>query len=173
LDSPFGEPAADGLNRPGAFTEGFKQALAARQAAGTPAHVPAAGTQAPPEPETAKPEPCKDLPELRHALIGSLSRGRGILASGIEKSLPWEWADSAADGKLLIPVRDPLTAELLKKEYPLIRQTLGDLWGKPLSVEVIEAGAGDAVKEPDLPPQAALVLRMFRGTVVKKNSTEE
>jgi hypothetical protein len=98
------------------------------------------------------------------------------LASGIEKSQPWEWADASVGGKLLIPVRDPLTAELLKKEYSLIRQILGDLWGKPLTLEVIEAPdkAGEAAaKEPDLAPQAELVRRIFRGTVVKKNSMEK
>jgi DNA polymerase-3 subunit gamma/tau len=184
--NPFGAPFPDGglpegglnLSRPGAFTEGFKQVLAAREAAAQPAAAPAVREEA------AKPAPCKDLKELRQALIKSLGRDRGLLASGIEKSLPWEWAKdpkgaappgSAESGaeKLLIPVRDTLTAGLLKKEYPHIRQILGDLWGKPLTVEVLETSAGDAPREPDLPPQAELVLRMFRGTVVKKRSTDD
>jgi DNA polymerase-3 subunit gamma/tau len=130
-----------------------------------------------PQPEPAR---CKDLPELRLALIGRLHRDRGILASGIEKSLPWEWATESAgsgpSGKLLIPVRDTLTAELLKKEYPLIRQILRELWGgqadKPLELEVIVSPDGDAGKEPELPPQVVMVQRMFRGTVVKKSSKE-
>jgi DNA polymerase-3 subunit gamma/tau len=122
-----------------------------------------------------KPAYCRDLPELRLALIGSLHRDRGILASGIEKSLPWEWADPSGGGKLLIPVRDPLTAGLLKKEYPLIRQILGELWEGPLELEVIVSpdSAGDAGKEPELPPQVALVQRMFRGTVVKISTMEK
>ncbi|MFP3041271.1 hypothetical protein LQZ19_05560 [Treponema primitia] len=145
--------------------------MAAREAAGTPAQ---AKPVLPPQ-ETPPGGTPKDLPELREALIKSLNRDRGILASGIEKSLPWEWADSSVGGKLLIPVRDPLTAELLKKEYPLIRQILGDLWGLPLMLEVIEAPdkTGEADKEPDLAPQAELVRRIFRGTVVKKNSMEK
>jgi hypothetical protein len=130
--------------------------------------------------QSVKSVPCKDLSELRQATIESLNRDRGILASGIEKSLPWEWAEpSAAEDatgeKLLIPVRDPLTAELLKKEYPLIRQILGELWGKPLALEVIvsSGNAGEAVaREPELPPQVELVRQMFRGTVVKISSME-
>ncbi|GHV74135.1 hypothetical protein AGMMS49940_14370 [Spirochaetia bacterium] len=68
-------------------------------------------------------------------------------------------------------MRDALTAGLLKKEYPLIRQILGELWeGHPLDIEVVvsSGNAGDA----ELPPQVALVQRMFRGTVVKKSSME-
>jgi hypothetical protein len=138
----------------------------------------AGGTQT--QPEAAKSFPCKDLPELRLALIGSLHGDRGILASGIEKSLPWEWAresdGAASSGKLLVPVRDTLTAELLKKEYSLLRQTLAELWGRPLELEVIVSpdSAGDAAAgEPDLPPQVEMVQRMFRGTVVKKSMERE
>ncbi|GHU61873.1 hypothetical protein FACS189445_4320 [Spirochaetia bacterium] len=166
--------------------------MAARETAGTPVPIPVTGAPVQREPvggkpagetpelETPKPVPCRDLTELRLAIIKSLSQDRGILASGIEKSLPWKWATESmgsapsGEGKLLIPVRDTLTAELLKKEYPLIRQMLGELWGKPLTVMVVEApdGGGDPVKEPELPPQAELVLRMFRGTVVKKSNVE-
>jgi hypothetical protein len=107
------------------------------------------------------------------ALIGRLHRERGILASGIEKSLPWEWAEPS--GKLLIPVRDTLTAGLLKKEYPLIRQILGELWDTPLELEVIVSpdSAEDAGNELELPSQVALVQRMFRGTVVKISTMEK
>ncbi|MDR2738710.1 MAG: DNA polymerase III subunit gamma/tau [Treponema sp.] len=169
------------FNRPGAFTEEFKRVMAARKAAETSAEAPAAGTQ--PQPvsprEKAPEEKPKDLSELRKMLIRSLHRDRGILASGIEKSLPWEWAGVSAGENLLIPVRDPLTAELLKKDYPLIRQILEDLWGepqeKPLTIEVIVApdSAGDAGGEAPLPPQAEMVRRMFRGTVVKKSTLEK
>jgi hypothetical protein len=133
-----------------------------------------AGAQAGPEQKTGEPLQGHGLPELRAALIRSLSRDRGILASGIEKSPPWEWAEASVDEKLLIPVRDPLTAGLLKKDYPFIRQILGDLWGKPLAIEVLEIPEEPgALKEPDLAPQAELVLRMFRGTVVKKSDMEK
>jgi DNA polymerase-3 subunit gamma/tau len=117
----------------------------------------------------------KDLPELREVLIRSLRRDRGILASGIEKSLSWEWAGGSVGEKLLIPVQDPLTAELLKKDYPLIRQILGDLWeGSPaIEVTVIPDSSGDAGGEAPLPPQVEMVRRMFRGTVVKKSTLEK
>jgi DNA polymerase-3 subunit gamma/tau len=166
------------LNRPGVFTEEFKRTMAARNVPETPAEAPPAGTQPGPvvsPREKAPGETPKDLPELRETLIRSLRPDRGILASGIEKSLPWEWADGSAGTKLLIPVRDPLTAELLKKDYPLIRQILGDLRGDPLTVEVIEVpdSAEDTGGEAPLPPQAELVRRMFRGTVVKKSTVEK
>jgi hypothetical protein len=49
---------------------------------------------------------------------------------------------------------------------------LADLRGSPLQFEVtVEAGEASS-KEEELAPQAALVLRMFRGTVVKRNSME-
>jgi DNA polymerase-3 subunit gamma/tau len=164
------------LNRPGAFTEEFKRVMATRKVAETPEETQVTETQ--PQ-EKAPGEKPKDLPELREILIRSLPRDRGILASGIEKSLPWEWAGVSAGKKLLIPVRDPLTAELLKKDYPLIRQILGDLWGepqeRPLTIEVIVApdSAGDTGGEAPLPSQAEMVRRMFRGTVVKKSTMEK
>jgi DNA polymerase-3 subunit gamma/tau len=159
------------LNRPGAFTEEFKRVMAARKVAETPA------TETQPQPvltpqERAPGEKPKDLPELREILIRSLPRDRGILASGIEKSLPWEWAGVSAGENLLIPVRDPLTAELLKKNFPLIRQILEDLWGGPLTVEVIVVPDSTGGEAP-LPPQAEMVRRMFRGTVVKKSTVEK
>ncbi|MDR1596439.1 MAG: DNA polymerase III subunit gamma/tau [Treponema sp.] len=166
------------LNRPGAFTEEFKRVMAARKVAEAPAETPVTGTQPVLAPQEKAPgEKPKDLPELREMLIRSLPRDRGILASGIEKSLPWEWG--SAGEKLLIPVRDPLTAELLKKDYPLIRQILGDLrgepQGRPLTIEVIVApdSTGDTADEAPLPPQAEMVRRMFRGTVVKKSTMEK
>jgi DNA polymerase-3 subunit gamma/tau len=127
--------------------------------------------------------PTEDLPGLREALIGILSRDRGLLASGLEKSLPWEWADSGEGGgeasrgeKLLIPVRDSLTAELLKKEGLLIRRLLEELLGKSLVLEIVERHEDtpeSADKEPELVPQEEMVLRLFRGTVVKKTAMEK
>jgi DNA polymerase-3 subunit gamma/tau len=136
---------------------------------GTPVREAAAPVPAQPGPEKAP----GTLEELRETLIRSLKRDRGILASGIEKTLPWEWADPPAEEKLLLPVRDTLTAELLKKDYSLIRQILGELWGKALVVEVVETPSEAEEKTPDLPPQAEMVRRMFRGTVVKKTITEK
>ncbi|WP_041611811.1 DNA polymerase III subunit gamma/tau [Treponema primitia] len=229
------------LSRPGAFVEGFKRVLAAREAAdaaaqaelvarGTALQVasdraavsqmgepsaPGAGLAAgaglsgsgpgvsaeagalPGESPVEAAVPCKDLPELREALIKSLRQDRGLLASGLDKSLPWEWAgansigddgngantvetngsgDSPGEGKLRIPVQDPLTAELIKKDSALIRQLLGKLWGKPVLPEAVQvpAGAPGGVEpEKPLSPQAEMVRRMFRGTVVKTNGMEK
>jgi DNA polymerase-3 subunit gamma/tau len=115
----------------------------------------------------------RDLPALREALIHSLGRDRRLLASGIEKTLPWKWEDPSGEKNLLIPAPDTLTAELLKKERPLIRQILEELWGEALSLELIEIPDEDQGQEPEIPPQAELVRRMFRGTVVKKSAPEK
>ena len=47
------------------------------------------------------------------------------------------------------------------------------MWGKDLSLEVIEISGENGEEEPELPPQAELVRRMFRGTVVKKSAVEK
>jgi hypothetical protein len=188
-DRPVGEGI--NLNRPGSFTEEFKRVMAAREAsvpqteqpgerisaAPTAVEVPAVDAAPAPLAEEAAPGvelPRLELPELRAALIRTLSQDRGILASGLEKSLPWEWAGE----QLLIPVQDPLTAELLKKERPFIRQSLENLWRKPLAFEIIERNDGaadspDSPKEPELSPQVEMVLRMFRGTVVTTSNNGE
>jgi hypothetical protein len=122
-----------------------------------PAVDPAVGrTSGPPDPA-----------RLKTALIGAFRARKGILASGLEKSLPWEWTGE----KLVIPVRDTLGAELLKKDAAFIREALADTEGRPLAFEVVIRE--DSSPEPppeekeDLSPQAEMVLRLFRGTVVK------
>jgi DNA polymerase-3 subunit gamma/tau len=110
--------------------------------------------------------PFRDAAGLREAVIGGFREDRGMLASGLEKSLPWEWEGD----KLIIPVRDALTARLLKNDAALIRKALSASAGKPLFCEVVERAAppGDeAEKPPELSPQAEMVRRMFRGTIVK------
>jgi DNA polymerase-3 subunit gamma/tau len=164
------EPFAEGrdFERPGALAEEFKRPMAAREAAAVQSTVvpePAAPEQ--PVEAAAPVEQCRPE-ELRERTIRSLSQARGILASGLEKSLPWRWEGET----LIIPMRDSLTAQLLKNDAPLIRQVLADLWGRPLHFEVTEE-AGEALpEEEELAPEAALVLRMFRGTVVKQKSME-
>jgi DNA polymerase-3 subunit gamma/tau len=186
-DRPFSAPSALSpsgdlnFNNPGAFSEAFRQQMAARKTEGAliPAEAPApAGSTLPAKgailaeaAEPAKPEPAvapRDLPALREALIHSLGRDRRLLASGIEKTLPWKWEDSSGEKNLLIPAPDTLTAELLKKERSLIRQILEELRGEALSLELIEIPEEDEGQEPEIPPQVELVRRMFRGTVVKK-----
>jgi DNA polymerase-3 subunit gamma/tau len=158
------------FNSPGAFSEAFRRRMGETAERAKPAS--GAGAEEPPQEKAGENFP-RDLPALREALIRSLGRDRQILASGIAKTLPWKWEDPAGEEKLLIPAPDTLTVELLKKERPLIRQVVGELWGKALSLEVIETPAEDREEEPELPPQAELVRRMFRGTVVKKNTMEK
>jgi DNA polymerase-3 subunit gamma/tau len=170
-DRPFSAaPAAfpDDFSAPGAFSEAFRRRVGG--AAARPA--PESGVPGLRREGAAENAP-RDLPALREALVRSLGRDRRILASGIEKTLPWQWEDPSGEGKLLIPAPDTLTAELLRKERPLIRQMAGDLWGKDLSLEVIETSGENGGEEPELPPQAELVRRMFRGTVVKKSAMEK
>jgi hypothetical protein len=133
---------------------------------------PERAAEATPGEKSAETAP-RDLPALREALVRSLGRDRQILASGIAKTLPWKWEDPSGEEKLLIPATDTLTAELLKKERPLIRHMAENLWGKTLSLEVIVSAGENGGEEPELPPQAELVRRMFRGTVVKKSAMEK
>jgi DNA polymerase-3 subunit gamma/tau len=183
-DRPFSvSPAkvSDDFSSPGAFSEAFRRRMGAQETVGAPIPgepaeraKPASGAHAgEPLGENSVENTPRDLPALREALIRSLRRDRRILASGIEKTLPWKWEDPSGEEKLLIPAPDTLTAELLKKERPLIRQIAGELWGKALSLEVIEIPDESGGTEPDLPPQAELVRRMFRGTVVKKSVVEK
>jgi DNA polymerase-3 subunit gamma/tau len=153
------------FDRPGALAEEFKRQMAVREAAAAQRPAPPEEPAAPEKP-VEKPAPIAQigLTELREGTIRSLSQVRGILASGLEKSLPWKWEGET----LVIPMQDALTAQLLKNDAPLIRQVLADLQGSPLQFEVaVEAGDVPPEKE-ELAPQAALVLRMFRGTVVEK-----
>jgi DNA polymerase-3 subunit gamma/tau len=154
----------------GAFSEGFKRYMAARESSGEeplpdedPFFEGEAEAEEPPSPGEI---PGNDLAGLRAALTGSLKSKWGLLASGLEKSLPWEWAGD----KLIIPVRDSLGMDLLKKDAPLIRETLARIRGEPLSFDVVvgnhpaEAGPEEV---PAISPLAEMVCRVFRGTVVK------
>jgi DNA polymerase-3 subunit gamma/tau len=165
---PRGAPETfqDNFDRPGALAEEFKRQIAVREETIVrDAVVPeAAVPEQPPEEAHCGPD------ELRDKTIRSLKQVRGILASGLEKSLPWKWEKES----LVIPIRDALAAQLLKNDASLIRQVLADLWGSPLGFEItVEAGDASFKEKNDLTPEAALVLRMFRGTVVKQNSMEK
>jgi DNA polymerase-3 subunit gamma/tau len=168
------------FGRPGALTEEFKRQMAARAASErTPAAGTAAGRPASertvveqalvvpaPEKQAAAAPPARDsLTELREGAIRSLSQVRGILTSGLEKSLPWRWEGQT----LIIPMRDSLAAQLLRNDIPLIRQVLEDLRGSPVFFEVTEEAGNGSLKKEELDPRVALVLRVFRGTVVKNN----
>jgi DNA polymerase-3 subunit gamma/tau len=167
-DNPFVE--SRDFDQPGSLAEEFKRQMAVREAAAAQSSVAAEEAEVQPE----QPAPAElhrseasphDSPpeELREKTIRGLSQVRGILASGLEKSLPWRWEEET----LVIPMRDSLTAQLLKNDAILIRQVLADLWGSPLRFEVIE----EARETPPegVSPEAELVLRMFRGTVVENS----
>ncbi|MDR0598201.1 MAG: hypothetical protein LBG14_06820, partial [Treponema sp.] len=158
------------FNSPGAFSEAFRRRIG--ETAGRDKPEPGANAGNKPQEKPAENFP-GDLPALREALIRSLGRDRQLLASGIAKTLPWEWEDPSGKEKLLIPASDTLTAELLKKELPLIRQLAEELWGKALSFEVIEIPDEGGGEERELPPQAELVRRLFRGTVVRRSAMEK
>ncbi|MDR3123716.1 MAG: DNA polymerase III subunit gamma/tau [Treponema sp.] len=170
--SVFPSKVPDDFSSPGSLSEAFRRRMGAQEIAGTPAAGETAAQDKPAPGANAEPPP-GDLPALREALIRSLGRDRRLLASGIEKTLPWKWEDPSGADKLLIPAPDTLTAELLKKERSLIRQLAGELWGKALSLEVIETPGENGGEDSELPPQAELVRRMFRGTVVKKSAMEK
>jgi DNA polymerase-3 subunit gamma/tau len=175
-EGPAGHETVPGVD----ISEGFKRFMAARESSGPPlpeaedpfsveaSEKEAHEVEEPPFPrETISAE--GDPSRLRAALINSLKSKWGLLASGLEKSLPWEWEGD----KLIIPVRDSLGMGLLKKDAPLIRETLARLRGEPVSFEVVVGNhAGEPAPEetPAISPQAEMVCRLFRGTVVNEKS---
>jgi DNA polymerase-3 subunit gamma/tau len=175
-EKPGKAETARDFTAPGALTSEFNRFVASRErkepeagsrqtAGGLEAAVPAY----PPPPEKDPPDPggqsVPDLIRLREAVIGDLKRDREILASGLEKSLPWEWAGD----RIIIPLRDALTVQLLKKDAALIREVFAAFAGKPLPFEVSEERGApqDEGESPEIPAQAETVRRVFRGTIVK------
>jgi DNA polymerase-3 subunit gamma/tau len=109
---------------------------------------------------------------FRQELIVRLRQERGILASALDGSLPWEWEGE----KLIIPVKDAFKAQLLQKDRNLIGRVLEALTGKPPVFEVVRWNTGAefpadipalAGETTELSPQAERVCRIFQGTVVK------
>jgi len=121
-----------------------------------------------PEPaDTSAPAPY-DPRALREELIRVLKKERGMLASALEKSMDWEWEGD----RLIVPVRDRLTAEMLRKENSVLTISLRSLGGNDLSMEIAErvepkSTGVRAAAETELPEEAELVRRMFRGTIIK------
>jgi DNA polymerase-3 subunit gamma/tau len=173
--APFPEASSkrsDDFSSPGSFSEAFRRHMGAQETAAQPKPEPGVPAGEQPRELSVENSP-RNLSELRDALIRSLGRDRQILASGIAKTLPWKWDGASGEEKLLVPASDTLTAELLRKEQALIRQLAEGLWRKALSLEVIESPDENREEEPELPPQAELVRRMFRGTVIKKSAMEK
>ncbi len=190
------------LSRPGALTEGFKRFMAAKGKGEVlptpPPPPPPPAPAAAPEPVPAKagvplpvlsvdeedtddtddeddftppstiPAVAGDPRQIRQGMIGALKKERGMLASALEKTLDWEFSG----GVLTIPVRDRLTAEMLRKEIVALSAVARDQGGAVAEFEIVEkaengaAGAAPNDKQP-VPPEAELVRRMFRGSIVR------
>ncbi len=135
-------------------------------------------TAAPPTPPP-QPAPAAEadgsgsLEVVKRGVIDALRRERGLLASGLEKSLPWE----AEGERVIIPATDRLAAELLGKDAHAIQAALLEITGKPFIVEVVErSSAGPAAASgarTETIPQIETVRRMFRGTIVRNAPTRE
>jgi len=165
------------LSRPGALTEGFKRFLAAKEHGGVPPAPPPVRAVEEDDvddeddvgPESLAPTAAAGDPgQLRQGMIAVLKKERGMLASALEKSLDWEYADST----LVIPVRDRLTAELLRKEIVALAAAARDQGGLVTAFDIVERTEGSAAgaapdEKQEVPPAAELVRRMFRGSIVR------
>jgi DNA polymerase-3 subunit gamma/tau len=113
------------------------------------------------------------LEGVKRGVIDALRRERGLLASGLEKSLPWE----AEGDRVIVPATDRLAAELLGKDAHAIQAALLEITGKPFIVEVVErSSSGPAAaggERTESIPQIETVRRMFRGTIVRNAPTRE
>jgi DNA polymerase-3 subunit gamma/tau len=112
----------------------------------------------------AAPEPGSAA--FRQEVVARLRQERGILASALDGSLPWEWEGD----KLIIPVRDAFKVQLLQKDGALISRVLAALTGKAPAFEVMHRNTGEA---PELSPQAERVRRIFQGTVIKTSGSRD
>ena len=107
---------------------------------------------------------------VREKLVASFKKEQAMLASGLEKSLPWEW-----DGtRLVIPVQDFLVAEMLKKEINRIREEFVSISNKQAVIEVkVQTGGtspgADNTGGSEVSPQVEMVRRFFRGTIIKSS----
>lgn len=177
------------LSRPGAFSEGFKRFMEHKTQAGKEQQTES------PEPESFIEEEPDDYEQelddqetideqapltetvytdpghteqLKERIIQLLKKERGMLASGLEKSKPWEWQN----GGLIIPVCDTLSAELLGKETQALNAAIKAVSGSTIPFKIEErkntekSDAGEA-KDDQIFPQTELVRRMFKGTIVK------
>lgn len=112
----------------------------------------------------------EQLATLRNELINQLKKERGMLASGLEKTPDWRF--DGDQNCLTIPIRDSLSAALLKKEKHIISATLHHLGYSQLQIDFVESDHDDSLKsetapENQIPPQVETVRRLFRGTIVR------
>jgi DNA polymerase-3 subunit gamma/tau len=109
------------------------------------------------------------ISDIKIKIIDALRKNQTLIASGLEKSLDWEWDET----KLIIPVRDFLVAELLQKEINLIKEQFVSISQKSAIIEIIVRNDGnnnsDTTDEKFVSPQVEMVRQFFRGTVIKAN----
>ncbi|GAB1484283.1 DNA polymerase III subunit gamma/tau [Treponema sp.] len=186
------------LAKPGAFTETFKRLMADKE--GKPFTVPAQPEKKLEETrvemegisfeeplvevedgELDDSESMDQVPmesplfnheDIREATIKVLKKERGMLASGLEKSLPWVF-----EGEIVsIASLDRMSAELLRKDIQVINQALNaamltaGMGGSSIyKVEIIEAEPTGAVIQgkQEIPIQIENVRRLFRGTILR------
>jgi DNA polymerase-3 subunit gamma/tau len=107
------------------------------------------------------------LSEAKEKLIATFKKERALFASGLEKSLNWEWNGD----KLIIPVQDFLVAELLQKDINLVKEDFVSVLQKPVIIEITVRNGGknnaDTSDEKTISPQVEMVRQFFRGTIVK------
>jgi DNA polymerase-3 subunit gamma/tau len=107
------------------------------------------------------------ISDVKQNLITLFKKERAIFASGLEKSLDWEW-----DGnKLIIPGPDFLVSELLQKEINSVKEHLTSFLQKPAIIEITVKSDGNnnsaSSNEKNISPQVEMVRQFFRGTIVK------
>jgi DNA polymerase-3 subunit gamma/tau len=118
------------------------------------------------EPLAKGPAPFLNTEVLRKEVINFFKKERGILASGLEKSLPWDRRDFI----LIIPVQDRLTAEILRKDQATLTSALRKIAGTEINITIEERAPhrGEPSGESQtIPDQVETVRRMFRGTIVR------
>ncbi len=123
--------------------------------------------------KTARPLEAGQLEEIRRELIGQLKKERGMLASGLEKTADWKLeTQEGLDPQLIIPARDSLTGDLLKKEKHSISGALHRMGYTNLQIDIQlmvskETSAGVQGDENQVPAEVELVRKLFRGTIVR------
>ncbi|HOJ99176.1 MAG TPA: DNA polymerase III subunit gamma/tau [Termitinemataceae bacterium] len=105
-----------------------------------------------------------DISTLKEKCISLLKHERGLLASSLEKTAPW----TLEGNKLSVPVQDTLTGELIRKDMPVLSQTLHKLGltGIEIQVTISEAPPTEKKGEKEIPPEVEMVRRLFRGTII-------
>jgi DNA polymerase-3 subunit gamma/tau len=109
------------------------------------------------------------ISDIKINIIAALRKDQTMIASGLEKSLDWEWNGT----KLVIPVRDSLVAELLQKDINLIKEQFVFILQKPAIIEISVKNDGNnnfnQNDEKIVSPQIEMVRQFFRGTIIKTN----